>query len=83
MELFGSGGGTMLAGRLSQTVNTAVPLLGQIPLDIALREGGDRGTPIVLADPASPGALALQAIADQLAVRPRGLSGLRLDVAPK
>jgi ATP-binding protein involved in chromosome partitioning len=83
MELFGSGGGTILAGRLSQTVNTAVPLLGQIPLDIALREGGDRGTPIVLADPASPGALALQAIADQLAIRPRGLSGLRLDVAPK
>ncbi len=83
MELFGSGGGQILAGRLSQTVNAEVPLLGQIPLDIALREGGDRGTPIVLCAPESPGAVALQAVADQLASRPRGLVGLRLAVAPK
>ena len=83
MELFGSGGGAILAGRLSQSVNTPVPLLGQIPLDIALREGGDRGTPIVLADPDSPAAVALVSIADQFASRPRGLSGLHLDIAPK
>ncbi|MDO5751753.1 Mrp/NBP35 family ATP-binding protein [Arthrobacter sp.] len=83
MELFGSGGGELLAKRLSQTVNSPVELLGQIPLDVALREGGDAGLPIVLSDPESPAAAALLAIADRLAVRPRGLSGLSLGVTPR
>lgn len=83
MELFGSGGGAILAGRLSQTVNAPVELLGQIPLDVALREGGDTGAPIVLSTPDSPSAKALAGIADKLAARPRGLAGLKLDVAPK
>ncbi|WP_207345520.1 P-loop NTPase [Arthrobacter sp. E3] len=83
MELFGSGGGELLAKRLSQTVNSPVELLGQIPLDVALREGGDAGLPIVLSDPDSPAAAALLAIADRLAVRPRGLSGLSLGVTPR
>ena len=83
MELFGSGGGKLLAKRLSQTVNSPVELLGQIPLDVALREGGDVGLPIVLSDPESPAAAALLAIADRLAVRPRGLSGLSLGVTPR
>ncbi len=83
MELFGSGGGQILAGRLGRTVNAEVPLLGQIPLDIALREGGDRGNPIVLCAPDSPAAVALRAVSDQLASRPRGLAGVRLAVAPK
>ncbi|MCU6479408.1 Mrp/NBP35 family ATP-binding protein [Arthrobacter sp. A2-55] len=83
MELFGSGGGQVLAKRLSQTVNSNVELLGQIPLDVALREGGDIGAPIVLANPESPAAAALLGIADKLAVRPRGLSGLHLGVTPR
>ena len=83
MELFGSGGGEVLAKRLSRTVNAPVELLGQIPLDVALREGGDIGAPIVLADPASPAATALLEIAGKLAVRPRGLSGLKLPVTPR
>ncbi|GAA5229850.1 Mrp/NBP35 family ATP-binding protein [Arthrobacter cryoconiti] len=83
MELFGSGGGEVLAKRLSQTVNSSVPLLGAIPLDVALREGGDIGAPIVLAHPKSPAAVALLAIADKLAVRPRGLAGLHLGIAPR
>jgi ATP-binding protein involved in chromosome partitioning len=83
MELFGSGGGQVLAKRLSQTVNSRVELLGQIPLDVALREGGDIGAPIVLANPESPAAAALLGIADKLAVRPRGLSGLHLGVTPR
>lgn len=82
LELFGSGGGTQLARRLSQTIGTAVPLLGQIPLDLALREGGDSGTPIVLADSQAPAALALRRIAADLAARPRGLSGLKLGISP-
>lgn len=83
LELFGSGGGELLAKRLSQSVNASVPLLGEIPLDIALREGGDAGTPIVLSHPDSPAAVALASIADQLAVRPRGLSGRNLGVTPR
>ncbi len=83
MELFGSGGGEVLAQRLTQTLNTPVELLGQIPLDVALREGGDAGLPIVLSDPHSPAAAALWAIADKLAVRPRGLAGLKLPVTPQ
>ncbi|RAN79165.1 sodium:proton antiporter [Bacillus sp. SRB_336] len=83
MELFGSGGGQVLAKRLSQTVNAPVELLGQIPIDIALREGGDLGAPIVLSAPDSPAAAALLDIAGQLAVRPRGLAGLHLGVTPR
>jgi ATP-binding protein involved in chromosome partitioning len=47
-EIFGSGGGEREAKRLH------VPLLGQIPLDIATREAGDRGMPIVGEDRQSP-----------------------------
>ncbi len=82
MDPFGSGGGKLLAERLSQTMNAPVPLLGQIPLEIALREGGDSGSPIVLSTPDAASARALQGIADRLAVRPRGLAGLKLDVRP-
>src|SRR5712691_6994781 len=46
-EVFGSGGGERLAGELG------VPLLGRVPLDVALRECGDRGEPLVGADPGS------------------------------
>lgn len=82
MELFGAGGGEAVAVRLSKTMGTQVPLLGQIPLDIGLREGGDVGAPIVLTNPQSPGAKVLNAVAAQLAVRPRGLNGLKLPVSP-
>ncbi|MFJ5860610.1 Mrp/NBP35 family ATP-binding protein [Pseudarthrobacter sp. NPDC092439] len=83
MELFGSGGGAVLASRLAGMVGTDVPLLGQIPLDIQLREGGDAGVPIVLGQPATPAAAALTGIAGRLAARPRGLAGLNLGVQPR
>jgi ATP-binding protein involved in chromosome partitioning len=59
-ELFGSGGGAELAERLG------VPLLGQIPLVPALREGGDAGAPIVIAHPDDAAAIAFRAIAERL-----------------
>ncbi|MFJ4261016.1 Mrp/NBP35 family ATP-binding protein [Paenarthrobacter nicotinovorans] len=83
MELFGSGGGAILAERLSAAVGSDVPLLGQIPLDIRLREGGDAGTPVVLAAPDSAAAKAMAQIAATLASRPRGLSGLSLGIEPR
>jgi ATP-binding protein involved in chromosome partitioning len=83
MELFGSGGGEVLAGRLSATIGVDVPLLGAIPLDILLREGGDTGSPIVLGKPGTPAAAALADIAGKLAARPRGLTGLKLGLQPR
>ncbi|MGF1542848.1 MAG: Mrp/NBP35 family ATP-binding protein [Pleurocapsa sp.] len=62
-DLFGSGGGEKTAQELN------IPLLGCVPLEIALREGGDRGTPIVIADPESASAKALIAIAEQVAAK--------------
>ena len=59
-----------------------MPLLGQIPLDTRLREAGDAGAPIVLAEPDSPAAQALEKIADGLAIRQRGLSGMSLGLTP-
>ncbi|MFI5932728.1 Mrp/NBP35 family ATP-binding protein [Actinoplanes sp. NPDC051494] len=75
MEVFGSGGGQQVADSLTKTVGASVPLLGQIPLDTRVREAGDAGTPIVLADPSAPAALALDAVADRLAVRRESLVG--------
>ena len=72
LELFGSGGGDDLARRLD------VPVMARIPLSIALREGGDRGEPIVLSDPSDPAAEAIVALAARLATRERGLSGRAL-----
>jgi ATP-binding protein involved in chromosome partitioning len=57
-ELFGAGGGAELAGELG------VPLLGQIPLEPALRAGGDRGIPVVVAEPESASAKAFFELAD-------------------
>lgn len=62
-DIFGSGGGEKTAAELG------VPLLGCIPLEIALREGGDRGIPIVAADPDSASAKALKQIAGQIAAK--------------
>ncbi len=56
-EIFGSGGGAALAADLG------VPLLGQIPLDVAVREGGDDGAPVVVAHPDSSAALAFVELA--------------------
>ena len=74
--LFGAGGGRQLADELE------VPLLGQVPLDAALRQAGDDGVPVVVGSPASASAVALTAIA--AAIRPvrRSLVGLSLGLEP-
>ena len=82
MEVFGAGGGEAVSESLSRTIGAQVPLLGQIPLDTRVREGGDAGTPIVLAEPASASAAALSAVADRLTTRARGLAGMSLNITP-
>ena len=59
-DIFGSGGGEREARRLR------VPLLGQIPIDIATREGGDRGIPIVSEHRASPVTAEFKRIAETI-----------------
>ena len=81
-EVFGSGGGATVAAALSRLGGTQVPLLGQVPLDVRLREGGDAGIPLVLSDPDSPAALALRKIADEIGARGRGLAGRQLGLTP-
>jgi ATP-binding protein involved in chromosome partitioning len=61
-ELFGAGGGAELADELD------VPLLGQLPLVPALREGGDDGRPITAVEPDSEAARAFMSIAEHIAV---------------
>jgi ATP-binding protein involved in chromosome partitioning len=82
MELFGSGGGQAVADSLSRSTGTSVPLLGQIPIDQAVREGGDDGHPVVLAAPDSPPAQAIKAIAERLAQRQTSLVGRSLGLSP-
>lgn len=78
MELFGAGGGQQLAGRLSEDLGYDVPMLGSVPLDVALREGGDAGTPVVWSAPDSPAGSALRRIAESLGSRGRDLPGRSL-----
>ncbi|ETT26456.1 Mrp protein homolog [Rhodococcus aetherivorans] len=80
MDVFGTGGGQAVSERLTRAVGATVPLLGQIPLDPAVREAGDAGTPIVLSAPESPAGTALREIAEKLAVRRRGLAGMSLGI---
>lgn len=62
-DIFDSKGGERTALELE------LPLLGCVPLEIALREGGDRGVPIVLSHPESASAQAVTSIAKQIAAR--------------
>ena len=82
MEVFGSGGGRAVADSLTRSLGHEVPLLGQVPLDVRVREGGDVGVPVVLGDPDSPAATALRGIARGLSRRRQSLVGRQLGLSP-
>jgi ATP-binding protein involved in chromosome partitioning len=82
LEVFGAGGGARVAATLSKRFGYDVPVLGEIPLDLALREGGDAGRPIVDVDPESASATALTKVAATLSGRGRGLAGMQLGLTP-
>jgi ATP-binding protein involved in chromosome partitioning len=82
LEIFGAGGGARVAATLTQRFGYDVPVLGEIPIDLSLREGGDSGKPVVEADPTSPSATSLVAIAEKLSGRGRGLAGMQLGLTP-
>ncbi|HEY8477402.1 MAG TPA: Mrp/NBP35 family ATP-binding protein [Chloroflexota bacterium] len=62
-EIFGKGGGQRVSERMG------IPFLGRVPLDPRVREGGDAGLPIVVADPRSPVAEAFRQVAGAVAAQ--------------
>jgi ATP-binding protein involved in chromosome partitioning len=82
VDVFGSGGGQTVAEALTRTLGTSVPLLGQVPIDVRLREGGDQGRPIVLDDPDAPASKELRSIADKISGRAKSLRGRQLGLSP-
>ena len=82
LELFGKGGGDRVAATLSGRFGYDVPVLGRIPIEESLREGGDSGKPVVDSDPTTDSARVLTEVADRLDSRGRGLAGRQLGLTP-
>ncbi|MGF3056621.1 Mrp/NBP35 family ATP-binding protein [Microbacterium sp. YY-01] len=80
LDLFGEGGGHVVAEQLS-TPDNPVPLMASIPLDPALRQGGDTGVPLVRSHPDNPTAAAIIALAAQLDSQGRNLVQRHLPIA--
>jgi ATP-binding protein involved in chromosome partitioning len=74
-DLFGAGGGDELAEALGTEV------LGRIPLDPRLREGGDAGTPLVISDPDAPASKAVTELASALTAKKRSVVGRSLPLS--
>ncbi len=87
IEVFGTGGGEQVASRLSQILGYEVPLLAQIPLEVAYREASDGGEPLSTSEAAKNGqsvaGAALRSAAATLSKRARSLKGHRLNVTVK
>ena len=71
-DIFGSGGGVDLADELD------TELLGRIPIDVRLREGGDAGVPLVLSNPGVPASEALRSVAKELVRSAKSVVGKSL-----
>jgi ATP-binding protein involved in chromosome partitioning len=82
IDVFGSGGGGQVADALSRITGAPVRLLGSVPLDVRIREGGDGGRPLVLDAPDAPAARELCRVAGMLSHRARGLVGRPLGLTP-
>jgi ATP-binding protein involved in chromosome partitioning len=63
MDVFGTGGGERLARE------AGIPFIGAIPMDPAVREGGDQGRPVVITHPDSAVARALIRITEDIAAK--------------
>jgi ATP-binding protein involved in chromosome partitioning len=63
MDIFGAGGGERLAKESN------VPFIGSIPIDPAVREGGDSGKPVILSQPGNSVSIALNTIAEDIAAK--------------
>ncbi len=63
MDVFGAGGGKQMAAEMN------TPFLGAIPMNPAVRIGGDTGKPITISEPDAPSAKALRSVAESVAAR--------------
>ena len=81
LEIFGAGGGQDVAARLSTLANTPIPVLGQIPMSVLLREGSDAGSPVVLQYPNDSAAIAIRELAEKISGDKIGLAGKKLRVS--
>lgn len=77
LNLFGEGGGQEVATRLD------VPLLGSVPLSVALRIGGDTGVPVVVSHPDDPASMSLEQIANTLIRSGDSRVGVSLPLSPR
>jgi ATP-binding protein involved in chromosome partitioning len=73
-DLFGAGGGQDVAGELG------TELLGRIPIDPRLREGADRGVPLVLSHPDAPASQAIRGVAGSIVKRAKSVVGKALPI---
>ncbi len=80
VDLFGVGGGALVAEQISQVIGAHVPVLAHVPFDVSLRTGGDDGRPLVLSAPDSPAGQALRSLASSLSKR--SLVGVPLGLTP-
>lgn len=83
LALFGEGGAETVANELSIGQDKAVTVLAKIPLSLGLREGGDEGMPIVLANPADPASQAITELARRIVQSGPSRAGLNLGVTPR
>src|ERR1022692_2833490 len=82
IEVFGNGGGQAVAQALTRLTGATVPMLGEVPIDLRLREAGDEAVPLVLSNPQAPAAQVLSKIARQLGSSTRSLVGRQLGLTP-
>ncbi len=82
MDLFGIGGGALVAESLTRELGMSIPLIAKVPFDVRLREGSDSGVPLVVSDPTALASEAIAVIADTIANKPRGLAGMSLGLIP-
>jgi ATP-binding protein involved in chromosome partitioning len=83
VDLFGSGGAQAVADGLDSIGSTSVSVLGQVPLSIKLRVGGDTGIPVVVSDPEDPSARAISALAALIATSGQSRAGKSLGLSPQ
>jgi ATP-binding protein involved in chromosome partitioning len=77
-EIFGSGGGQLVADNLGELSGKKVKLLGQVPISVPLREGSDQGKPLMANEDSDAAAIEIAKIAKALAESGLGLAGKKL-----
>ena len=82
LDIFGSGGGELVASALGRATGTTVPLLGSVPIDPGLRSDADDGVPFVLRHPDTPAGRMVAEVASRMGRRERGLAGVSLGLSP-